>query len=44
MALLIIPHKEAYLISDNGRIKIIFDEYEIKDSQRNGVLHQLTVS
>jgi hypothetical protein len=44
MALLVILHRGTYLISDNGQIKIVFDEYEIKDSQHNGVFYQLTVS
>jgi hypothetical protein len=44
MALLVIPHREAYIISDNGQIKIVLVEYQIRVSQRSVGLHQLTVS
>jgi hypothetical protein len=44
MAFLVIPHSGACIISDNGQIKIVLEEYQIRGSQRSVVLHQLTVS
>jgi hypothetical protein len=37
MALLVIPHSRAYIISDNGQTKIVLEEYQFRGSQHNVV-------